>query len=192
MPATLLAILLATGCATAPPPRVAPSLPSWDQRAAQLPSGPWQASGRFAVSADGQGAQGSFTWQQSGGDSRVNVAGPFGLGALQLVLDREGATLTQGGRELRTSEPDQEVERLLGVPLPVTGLSAWLRGLPAPAPREVPAPGTVGFTQEGWVVEYDLFDANGRPLKFNVTREVPGHGTVRVRAVVERWTEGTP
>jgi outer membrane lipoprotein LolB len=188
----LLAILLATGCATSPPPRPAPTLPSWDQRATQLPAGPWQATGRIAVSADGQGAQGSFTWQQSGDGSRVAVAGPFGLGALQLVLDRDGATLTQGGRELRTREPDQEVERLLGVPLPVTGLSSWLRGLPAPAPREMPAPGTVGFTQEGWVVAYDQFDAAGRPLKFSVTRELPGRGLVRVRAVVERWSEGAP
>ena len=53
-----------------------------------------------------------------------------------------------------------------------------------PPPASPPAPGTVGFRQDGWEVEYLGFDASARPTALRAVR--PG---VRVRAIIDRWEE---
>lgn len=185
------ALLLLGACATVPPPGAqVPSGPAWEVRAAQLPASAWTAEGRFAVTAAGQqglgaqGGQGTFRWQRSAAGSVVDVSGPFGIGRLTVVLDARGARFEQGGQQWHTGNPEAELLQRLGFALPVRGLDAWLRGLPAPPPATPPAPGTVGFAQDGWVVDYPAFDAAARPLKLVASR--PG---MRVRAVIERWQE---
>lgn len=194
----MLSLFGLAGCATLPSPSAGarsatPPLAVWDVRAAQLANGAWVASGRFAVSALGmagrglQGGQGGFTWRHQDGRSDVEVSGPLGLGTVSLELEAAGARITQGGHEWHSLDPEGDIERRFGFPLPVRGLDHWLRGLPAPPPATPPPPGSVGFEQDGWVVEFTAFDAAGRPLRLSATR--PG---VRVRAVVTQWAEETP
>jgi outer membrane biogenesis lipoprotein LolB len=100
--ACLLAGLLA-GCATAPPAVVAPP-----PAGTTLPD-TWAASGRMAVSVAAEGGSGAFTWQQTGERTQVAVRGPLGVGAVDVTLegdrltvtDGEGVTL-EGGRPART------------------------------------------------------------------------------------------
>lgn len=190
----LVAVLLLAACASLPPPGpVVPAGPAWDTRAARLPGSAWTAEGRFAVTAAGrqggsdQGGQGSFRWQRSPAGSVVEVSGPFGIGRVTVFLDERGARFEQNGEQWHTGNPEGELLQRFGFTLPVRGLDSWLRGLPAPLPATPPAPGTVGFTQDGWTVDYPAFDAVERPLKLVASR--PG---MRVRAVIERWQEDTP
>ena len=186
----LAATLWLTGCATVPvqPPVLAG--PTWNERAARLPTGAWLASGRFSVAAsaggrlDGTGGQGTFRWRRAADASTVEVAGPWGIGRLQLTLRESGAWLEQDGRVLEVADPEGELLARFGFTLPVRRLDAWLRGLPAPPPATPPAPGTVGFQQDGWEVEFQGFDELGRPTALRAAR--PG---IRVRAVIDRWEE---
>jgi outer membrane lipoprotein LolB len=185
-----VALLALAGCATLPPVTPAPSGPAWNERAARLPAGGWVASGRFAVATaiagrlDGGGGQGTFRWVRTGRGSEVEVAGPLGLGQWRLRLEESVVVLERAGERLTVTDPEVELQALLGFPLPVLRLDAWLRGLPAPAPATAPSPGTVGFRQDGWEIEYSGFDDLGRPTGLRAAR--PG---LRVRAVIERWEE---
>ena len=188
------ALLLLAACATVPPAvPPAPTGPTWEARAAQLPASDWTAEGRFAVAAPGrhgsgeQGGQGTFRWHRGAEGSVVEVSGPFGIGRITVFLDPRGARFEQDGQQWHTVDPEGELQQRFGFSLPVRGLDCWLRGLPAPLPATAPAAGTVGFEQDGWTVEYPAFDAAARPLKLTASR--PG---MRVRAVVERWQEAAP
>ena len=188
------ALLLLGGCATlAPPQSAVPVGPAWETRAAQLPTSAWTAEGRFAVTAAGrkggsdQGGQGSFRWHRAAEGSVVEVSGPFGIGRVTVFLDASGARFEQDGQQWHTGNPEAELLQRFGFTLPVRGLDFWLRGLPAPLPATPPPPGTVGFAQDGWTVEYPAFDAAARPLKLVASR--PG---MRVRAVIEQWQEEAP
>lgn len=185
-----LAGSLLAGCATMPMSPSTPAGPAWNDRAARLPQGGWIAAGRFAVVTapqgrlDGGGGQGTFRWTRTGKGSEVEVSGPLGLGRVRLTLGADGAALEQAGQVWSVADPEGELQARFGVSLPVRRLDAWLRGLPAPPPSSAPAPGTVGFVQDGWEVEYPGFDELGRPTGLRAAR--PGF---RVRAVIERWEE---
>lgn len=190
----MTAALLLTGCATLPSPQPpVPVGPAWETRAARLPASAWTAEGRFAVTAAGrqggsdQGGQGSFRWHRAAEGSVVEVSGPFGIGRVTVFLDAGGARFEQDGQQWHTGNPEAELLQRFGFTLPVRGLDFWLRGLPAPLPATPPPPGTVGFAQDGWTVEYPAFDAAARPLKLVASR--PG---MRVRAVIEQWQEEAP
>lgn len=165
--------------------------PAWNERAMRLPAGDWVAAGRFSVSAsvrgrlEATGGQGTFRWQRTATASEVEVSGPLGMGRLRLVLRDSGAWLEHDGRVLEVADPEGELQARFGFTLPVRRLDAWLRGLPAPPPALQPAPGSVGFGQDGWEVEFPGFDDLGRPTALRAAR--PG---MRVRAVIDHWEEG--
>jgi outer membrane biogenesis lipoprotein LolB len=48
--------------------------------------GQWTAAGRLALAADGEGGSGAFNWEQRAETTRLDVRGPFGAGALQVVV----------------------------------------------------------------------------------------------------------
>lgn len=185
-----VAALSMAGCATVPPQAPVLTGPAWNERAAMLPGKVWVASGRFSVSAsaggrlEGTGGQGIFRWQRGADVSEVEVSGPLGIGSLRLTLRESGAWLEQDGRVLEVADPESELQARFGFTLPVRRLDAWLRGLPAPWPATQPAPGSVGFAQDGWEVEFPGFDSLGRPTALRAAR--PG---VRVRAVIDHWEE---
>ena len=75
-------------------------------------------------------------------------------------------------------------------PVPVDGMSAWVRGVPRPAEPftiERDARGrTALLRQQGWEVVYAYADdAAQRP--FRASLSYPGADTIEVRVVVDRW-----
>lgn len=153
----------------------------------------WTASGRLAVAGAGEGGSGAFVWRQDGATSRLDVRGPLGVGALQIVATPESLSMTDGsGRAVPAAAARAELTRRLGADLPWPSLGYWMLGLPAPgAPATVSDAETVPWRvieQEGWHVGYDAYTrASGYALPQRLTAT---RGDVRVKLVIDRWTLG--
>ena len=187
----LASSLLAAGCATTAVEPVAGARVADPDVLTQ-----WTAKGRIALVAQGEGGSGSFVWQQRSERTELAVRGPLGAGGLQVVTDGETLELADGaGQPLDGAAARAELERRLGVALPLAELRYWMLGVPAPSstggPVEKPDGATVpGFIQRGWTVSYDALGAHAGwqlPARFNATT-----GSTRVRIVVDDWALPTP
>lgn len=177
------------GCAIlrphAPPPPGAPA--PWDQRLAQLErAGSWQLEGRAAAALGEQGWQASMNWRQSGASSDVHLAGPLGVGALDVRV-------TPAGLSLNGAPPSDaaraQITEKLGFEPPLDDLRYWLLGIPDPAePFELTRNAqdrAQRLSQAGWTIDYDAYmPASGDLLP---KRLVLNRADARVRIAVDRW-----
>ena len=150
----------------------------------------WTASGRLALAADGEGGSGSFVWNQRAGVTELDIRGPLGAGALQIIATED--TLSVADAAGRTLDPEAArayLQSRLGADVPWDRLRYWMLGVPSPdAPAEVmeadASPWRV-IEQSGWRIGYDAFvtTANGSlPQRFTASREA-----VRVKVIVDTW-----
>jgi len=185
----LLLLGVLAGCATQAPLTTSTTLPN----PAELRH--WTASGRLALSAGGQGGSGSFVWNQDGPTSRLDLRGPLGAGALQVVAGPDGLALADGsGREMDAEAARSALQSRLGADLPWDSLSYWMLGVPAPGSAATVAIETGGpgraIEQSGWRIDYDSYTAvqgTALPQRFTATRE-----GVRVKVVVDNWALPAP
>jgi len=186
----LVAVLLLAGCA-AQPQRAGRD---WSERRAELLSlDAWQVSGRVAVAADGRGASASLDWQQAGSTSDVWLRGPFGSGALRVLMDGGELVLEDGrGGRLAGTEARRYLLDQLGTDLPFAALRFWLLGMPAPGEPSVETLGGDGrlasFRQSGWVVDIPRYQQVGDDVM--PARLAASDGTVRVKLAVGDWELG--
>jgi outer membrane lipoprotein LolB len=183
----LVTSVLVTGCATtgvAPTPGTRVADPEVLTQ--------WVAKGRIALVAQGEGGSGSFVWQQRSERTELSVRGPFGAGGVQVATDGESFELVDGsGQPLDGAAARAELERRLGIALPLAELRYWMLGVPAPqagsGPVEKPAgaPAAPGFIQRGWTVSYDALGAQaGWQLPSRLTATT---GSTRIRVIVDDW-----
>jgi outer membrane lipoprotein LolB len=179
-----LAALLALGaCAQLPSPE-----PATEDRAAL--AAPFAAYGRISARRGSDGVSGQFAWTHDAARDEIVLASPLGQTIAHLTGDADGvrAELPDGG-ELRARDWDELTSRTFGIPLPVRGLAAWLRGLPRDGPaytREHDAQGRPALLrQDGWEVVYAYAATAGRASRLTL-RFFDGE-PIEVRIVVDRW-----
>jgi outer membrane lipoprotein LolB len=147
----------------------------------------WQANGRIAVSGAGGGGSGSFTWEQRGGDSSLQIRGPVGIGSVRLTLSGDLLSADLGGGQRYTAQDaEAELADRLGARLPIQDLRYWLKGIAAPGDHQwaEDVDPTV-LLQHDWRIQYQDFTAVSGvrlPLKLVATS-----GPAKVRVVVDRW-----
>ena len=189
--AVLAGALLATGCATSPVGSPSGSRPPDPEQLTQ-----WLAKGRIALVAQGEGGSGSFVWQQRSERTELTLRGPLGAGGLALVTDGTTFELSDGaGQPLNGEAARAELERRLGVKLPLAELRYWMLGGPAPdspgsGPVQTSSGSVPGFVQGGWVVSYEeLTSQAGWSLPARLTATTNG---ARVRIIVDDWILPAP
>jgi len=166
--AGLLALVLA-GCAT--PQRItqgSSALGTDSQRAA------FERTGRFALNvaySNGQrdALQGGFAWLDTGQRLVLDLANPMGSTLARIEVTAGSAVVTRSdGSTEEAANADALVEKVLGSPLPVSGLRDWLRGRVGSGQAqnlEKDEQGNVaGFVQDGWRVRLSRYDAQGPAL----------------------------
>lgn len=187
--ALLLGVLL-SGCAT---PLTVDSLAGtpWPSRQAALDAlQDWQISGRLAVTSEQEGWQASLYWTQQGQTYVIELIGPLGQGRVYIQGNRQGVRVRMAdGQELYSTDPEQLLERAVGMRIPVTGLVYWVRGLPDPQRQSVLAGDAQGrltrLEQGDWVVEYPRYARVGvldLPAQIRAYR-----GDLRVQVAVQDW-----
>ncbi len=187
-----LLIVLAAGCAVAPP--ASPTAPdAWAARQSTLARlTQWQADGRIGVVNGQDGWHASFQWAQQDPTYRIDIIGPLGQGRVTIQGDeREVSIQTQDGQRSTAPDPDLLLEQTLGLRLPVTGLRYWVRGLPAPGPTALLQTDAAGrltrLEQNGWVIEYPSYAPSS---VFNLDlpeRIVARRLDLGVKLVIEQW-----
>jgi outer membrane lipoprotein LolB len=146
----------------------------------------------MAIATADDGGSGAFDWVQDDATTRLDLRGPLGAGAVQLVVTPDSLTLTDGaGRILDAEAAQAGLQARLGADLPWGHLRYWMLGLAAPGDAAIQesavAPWRV-IEQAGWRLAYESFAAVqgvNLPKRFSAER-----GTVRVRVIVDRWSPG--
>jgi outer membrane lipoprotein LolB len=129
-------------------------------------------TGRFsAVASTGdkrETVSGRFSVEVRGDRQTIDLATPLGSTVARIEVGPDGARARGPGvEEVQGQDADALTEQLLGWRLPVSGMSDWIEGRPAPGrPARVERDGTrpVLIEQDGWVVRLsEVFPASGRP-----------------------------
>ena len=125
-----------------------------------------------------------------GNDYRIRLRGPFGQGAVELHGGQHGVWLKRADQPaIFAQNPEVLLQQQTGWQLPVTGLSAWLRGLPVGDSDPVVQWDAQGrllhIGQNGWLIDYQRYLEKGDlslPKKLRLKRE-----SIQVRFVVDDW-----
>ena len=190
IPRGLAALILLSGCVSAPQPK--PTAPvAWPERRAQLQGlDPFELTGRVAVRAGTDGFSAHLSWAQQGPRTHVELNGPLGIGGIH--VEANGGLLhveNSQGQQLANAQAREELKAKLGFDPPLGSLRYWILGVPDPA---TPSVETVGadqhlarLEQDGWQIVYSSYVSAGAA---SLPQQLALHrGDVRVRVIVDHW-----
>jgi outer membrane lipoprotein LolB len=129
-------------------------------------------AGRFSVVATTgdkrETVSGRFNVEVRGNRQTIDLSTPLGTTVARIEVGPDGARASGPGVDaVQGPDADALTERMLGWRLPVSGISDWIEGRPAPGrPARVEREGNrpVLIEQDGWVVRLaETFQASGRP-----------------------------
>ena len=179
-PAALLALLVA-GCASVGPVQ---------QQVAPIADAAFSADGRLSARHANDGVTGNYHWQHVPPRDEVELASPLGQVVAELTGDMSAGyarVRLADGRTAEAADWTTLTRNALGVPLPIAGLGAWMRGGPHGASAhqaEVDSAGRVQvLRQDGWEIVYSYADAAARrPSTLRLH-----YPDVEVRVAVDRF-----
>jgi len=131
-------------------------------------------------------------WTQENDNFEIDLSSTFfGLGASTLEGNSQFLTLTESGEAPISSEqPNDLMESALGFPLPITYLSYWVKGLPAPGLiskikfNEQGLPSTI--RQHHWQLDFSNYHLeNGIPLPGKIKLK---QNNTRIILAIKKWT----
>ncbi|WP_442593174.1 lipoprotein insertase outer membrane protein LolB [Parapusillimonas sp. JC17] len=134
----------------------------------------FQRAGRFALTVNHAGGgqeavQGGFAWHDTGRVLTLDLANPLGSTLARVTVEPGLATLVRSnGEREQATNPDELVEKVLGSPMPVSGLRQWLQGRGGQGgmgSAQKDGEGRLAsFAQDGWQVQLSRYDALGPQL----------------------------
>lgn len=193
---SLAAVLLVAACQTAPSRPVGPAnMAVWQQRQQRLNTlDEWRIVGRVGARAGTDGGSGTLVWWQQDAHFELRFSGPFGVGATR-ISGRDGIMSVDTGEEggpVVLYDPEADLTRYFGWPMPVYDMRYWILGLPAPGKSTTSRVDEHGqlrlLKQDGWRVEYQDYRIVGSIAM--PRRLVAERGDVRIKLLVEHWYLG--
>jgi len=192
----LLLILLATfGCAHRAP--LAPT--DWDSRQTQLERiHHWHMKGKLGVRIPGDNGSANLHWQQQGDEFSLDLTGPLGSRRVSIQGHPGEVSLRESSGHVRSASSAEDlIQQSLGWTLPVSQLSYWVRGLPAPRQRiqhrEYNDSGQFSLLEQaGWRIHYSNYQPvnhaqNELALPGKIVAE---YKEVRLTLVIRNWQLG--
>ena len=130
-----LASLVLAACSINAPkgPATSPTSPQWREHEAQVKQlEHYQTRGSFAYISDKQKVYARFFWQQYTRDNyRLLLTNPLGSTEMELKVQSGVAQLTNNeGKKYTSNNPDEMIQKLTGMSIPLANLRLWMLGLP--------------------------------------------------------------
>lgn len=151
----------------------------------------WGLRGRVALNREGRGAQANVLWRQEGALARLELSGPWGVGAERVRIEGGDVDLFSEGDWVSMCAPGMPIDELelLCDSAPLKSLPYWLRGLPdpgSPFTEYSSGQGSVReFRQDGWRIEVNSLARSGDlavPRRLNISG--PG---ASMRVAITNW-----
>lgn len=188
---------LLQACSTAPRVPLSDStLQNWRQY--QLEAGrinSWNLHGRAAVFVDDDVHNIGLRWRRTGEEFVIVLEAPFGQGVVRLESSRETSypikLSLSDGRVVYAEDAESALLDAIGIPIPVSGLESWIRGLAMkemPFSHEINGDGRLkSLAQNDWHINYlDYFERAGStaglPRKMYLK-----HDRLALKVVIEHW-----
>ncbi|MFT5064254.1 MAG: outer membrane lipoprotein LolB [Gammaproteobacteria bacterium] len=187
----LMALFLVSACGSNPPHKVEGGKPSptWKAQQRYLSKlSAWEMSGR---AGSGLGFSGQLNWVQQATQSYINISGPLGIGALEIIGNADQVSLRDKHGIRTVVNPEAVLRESYGLPLPIDYLRWWMLGIAAPNERagyQFDNNGNAAeIHQAGWRVtltSYQLYDCSVvLPRKMTLVS-----GDHKLKVVVKKWT----
>ena len=158
--------------------------------------------GRISVNYGTQNVSGKVRWMHDAARDEIALASPLGTQVARLVRDATGVALTDSEQAThRASDAESLTQQRLGWRLPLTGLTAWVRGrMQGGDPDKVSEVrrderGRIAFlAEDGWHIEYAYPDQGDEAAAALPRRLLMRYARVaeplEIRLVIDQW--GTP
>jgi outer membrane lipoprotein LolB len=180
-PVLLVLLAALAGCATLPPPGVAPP---------PAPPQNFELDGRVGVRHDDQGFNGGVRWIHDRGEDEVWLLSPLGQAVARVTARPGQVTLVTADRQtFQAADASRLTRDALGWELPLAGLRYWVAGFPQPGRPATTRYGEAGrlerLLQDGWRIDYTEFtEAEGHALPRSLVAVREG---LEIRLTVDRW-----
>lgn len=153
----------------------------------------WELIGKIGIRTEEESLTAAINrWMQVDDFFQIDISSTFlGIGASRLSGNAHNVVLEESGEEpIASDSPDRLIYEALGIPLPVTYLPHWIKGLPLPD-----APYTLELSPNGlpktleqlnWKLEfskYEEYDSLPLPGKIRLTGN-----NVRIIMAIKEWT----
>jgi outer membrane lipoprotein LolB len=184
-----LLIMLLSGCATTKYQAInVDELESAKPSLSELDN--WQINAKLGVRTTTDAQSIRMLWQQQGEEYQLRLNGPLGFGTAFIVGDSDLAEIQKGG-QLITARPQQLTKQLTGIPLPITALSWWVKGLVSPnhsAATDIRRAQTgllENFQQAGWQISILSYSQTG---PYWTPKKLAGRqGELSFKLVISDW-----
>ena len=136
----------------------------------------WTAQGKLAYDVNGQRGNFSFRWVQSNHAYEIVLFGPLGISVATIIGNEVSARITTSeGQMLSAPRPEQLLQETLGLDMPVSAMTRWLRGMPRNTVTSGEVEGSTktaieGFNELGWQVEVQRRDKSMNPSRVRISR----------------------
>ena len=159
-----------------------------DTTAAPVPDAPFAVAGRLSAHHEADALSANFDWEHRLDGDRIALSTPLGQTLAELERrDGEVTIALADGRRASANSFDALTAQAFGVPLPVAGLTSWIRGGPrSGSPFAIERDGAGRATvlrQDGWEIVYVYADAAATRAR----RLTLAYPDVDMRIVVDRW-----
>ncbi|MBC3764365.1 lipoprotein insertase outer membrane protein LolB [Neptunicella marina] len=126
----------------------------------------WQIEGRIAYLEGKEKHSANLTWQQKKNDLELDLRSFIGTSVLHLEQNSNGATLEMDGEQYQDSRAEFLLYNLTGWHIPVSALSAWIKG-------EIKGNETADFAKQGWLSSLNYAGWNATFSGYRNVNNVP-------------------
>jgi outer membrane lipoprotein LolB len=200
----LLLLLMISGCAHRGSFTPPPDLLAHQQQLQRITH--WELNGKLGIRTSDESGSASLKWAQQLANYQINLSGPLGQKRMIITGIPGKVRLEQtGSAALEAKNAEALIKEAAGWTLPVTQLTYWVRGVPAPKQRithlQQNESGLIAQLQQGgWSITYSNYknysyrDQTTTPHT-DQTFSLPGkitaeHEDVRLILVIRDWQLG--
>jgi|TARA_A100001015_G_scaffold248636_1_gene286157 outer membrane lipoprotein LolB len=190
--AVISIITILYGCGTITPGHDTTQTSNWKIHQASIFShNRWQAVAKMSVQSPQYSGSVRLDWKQLDENFSIILAGPLGLQNILMTGDSDEAVIHYKGKS-KVGSPNLLIKEIIGIPLQISALAYWLRGIPSPNLIQTnllihPEGQAHKFEQAGWSLEFDKY----KPTPFgSMPKKILGSNKERsFKLIISQWSK---